>query len=310
MAQELRITRAMKINSSVLFPVFSGFSKKCCSKKLSKNGTYVRKSDRKSVLRWRCLSCGKSYSSAKYGNCYRQNKRHINGAFWRVYCRTMSLRATSLEIGIHRITAARKKAFLARIAEKEIAKDLEKTKRNPVGEVWMDDLISFEHTRCKPLSVSVAVSKDRRILGFEISTYRPESRRMAIISQKKYGYRQDTRTQGFNSLLENIKPIMLPNVIIHTDKNSAYPKAIQAHFPNCRHKKFKSKPASDVGQGEIKEKGYDPLFRINQIFGMIRANVNRLIRKTWCTTKKEACLREHLLMYQLFHNRILIHIKT
>ena len=53
-------------------------------------------------------------------------------------------------------------------------------------------------------------------------------------------------------------------------------------------------PAS--GQGELKKAGKDPLFCINHTFAMLRANINRLIRKTWCTTKDPAMLM-HCLLY-------------
>ena len=47
-------------------------------------------------------------------------------------------------------------------------------------------------------------------------------------------------------------------------------------------------------QGELKKRGKDPLFYINHTLAMLRANVNRLIRKTWCTTKDPAQLIYHL----------------
>lgn len=39
---------------------------------------------------------------------------------------------------------------------------------------------------------------------------------------------------------------------------------------------------------------------------MLRANVNRLFRKTWCTTKRADRLYAHLILYAHFHNTMLI----
>jgi hypothetical protein len=39
---------------------------------------------------------------------------------------------------------------------------------------------------------------------------------------------------------------------------------------------------------------------------MLRANINRLFRRTWCTTKKKERLEQHLAVYLDFHNRILL----
>ena len=39
---------------------------------------------------------------------------------------------------------------------------------------------------------------------------------------------------------------------------------------------------------------------------MLRANVNRLIRRTWCTSKRIDRLVDHLTLYADFHNRVLL----
>jgi hypothetical protein len=38
---------------------------------------------------------------------------------------------------------------------------------------------------------------------------------------------------------------------------------------------------------------------------MTRANMNRLFRRTWCTTKLPARLADHLAIYAVFHNKML-----
>jgi hypothetical protein len=49
---------------------------------------------------------------------------------------------------------------------------------------------------------------------------------------------------------------------------------------------FKGGKSGVAGQDELKKVGRDPLFWVNHTLAMRRANINRLIRKTWCTTKK------------------------
>jgi hypothetical protein len=56
----------------------------------------------------------------------------------------------------------------------------------------------------------------------------------------------------------------------------------------------------------MKQNGHDPIFSINQTFAMFRANVNRLIRKTWCTSKRVDRLKTHLTLYAAYHNLELI----
>ena len=61
-----------------------------------------------------------------------------------------------------------------------------------------------------------------------------------------------------------------------------------------------------MGQGELKKIGFDPLFDLNHTAAMIRANINRLFRRTWCTTKRADRLEAHLELYVQYHNRELI----
>jgi hypothetical protein len=54
-----------------------------------------------------------------------------------------------------------------------------------------------------------------------------------------------------------------------------------AYKPNAVHIRKKSRRACVAGQGELKKGGHDPMFPLNHKAAMLRANVNRLIRKTW-----------------------------
>jgi len=74
-------------------------------------------------------------------------------------------------------------------------------------EVQFDDLETFEHSKCKPLSVTLAVEKSsRRILGFEVSQMAAKGR-LAIIARKKYGFQRDTRARGRARLFKTLQPL-------------------------------------------------------------------------------------------------------
>ena len=88
--------------------------------------------------------------------------------------------------------------------------------------------------------------------------------------------------------------------------NPYYVDDVREFFPKARHETSKGRRALEVGQGELKGGGYDPLFSINHTLAMIRANVNRLVRRTWCTTKQRDRLVGHLTLYALYHNLVLL----
>jgi hypothetical protein len=91
------------------------------------------------------------------------------------------------------------------------------------------------------------------------------------------------------------------NVVIKSDENPHYPPLIRGIFPRGEHLRYKGRRGCVVGQGELKRGGFDPLFSLNHTAAMFRANVNRLFRRTWCTTKKRESLAAHLALYAIHH---------
>jgi hypothetical protein len=81
---------------------------------------------------------------------------------------------------------------------------------------------------------------------------------------------------------------------------------VREFFPDADYKQYKGEKAMIAGLGELKKNGRDPLFAINHTCAMLRANINRLFRRTWCTTKKPKRLEDHLAIYIAFHNSVLL----
>ncbi|HLT21984.1 MAG TPA: hypothetical protein VKZ84_01005, partial [Bacteriovoracaceae bacterium] len=73
--------------------------------------------------------------------------------------------------------------------------------------------------------------------------------------------------------------------------------------PRAEHIRHKGGRGCIVGQGELKKLARDPLFTLNHTCAMLRANINRLVRKTWCTNKKIERLKMHLDIFIDFYNQ-------
>jgi hypothetical protein len=216
----------------------------------------------------------------------------------------VSERRTAKILAISRVTVVRKIKLLDEIVKRDNHKDFA---QGPfVSEFQFDDLETIEHSKLKPLSVIMEVEKTtRRILGFEVSQM-PAKGLLAKRSIKKYGYRKDMRAIGRNRLFENIQSKILPTAIIESDESPHYPESVKRWFPRARHLTSPGRRGCVVGQGELKAGGFDPLFSLNHTFAMLRANINRLFRRTWCTTKLPSRLATHIRIYLHFHNRQLI----
>jgi hypothetical protein len=162
---------------------------------------------------------------------------------------------------------------------------------------------TFEKSKCLPVSIPLVVEAGtRKILGFRVCSM-PAKGPLAEISRRKYGPRADDRAESVSSLFSELAHIIDPHAKIMSDQNPKYPAWIKRHFPNVQHKTVKGKRGCVVGQGELKKTGFDPLFDFNHTAAMLRANINRLVRRTWCTTKRLDRLIAHIWIYIQFHNQ-------
>jgi hypothetical protein len=155
------------------------------------------------------------------------------------------------------------------------------------------------------VSVALVVeTKTRKILGFRVNQM-PAKGRLAAFSRKKYGQRKDQRSKGWNALLRQVRPLVKDACEITSDENPHYPKWVKKHLPNATHIRVPGGRGAITGQGELRDKKFDPMFSLNHTCAMLRANINRLFRRTWCTSKKIEALRLHIALYVDFHNRTL-----
>jgi hypothetical protein len=221
-----------------------------------------------------------------------------------LYAGGFSQRRMAKVLRINRKTVVRKLIFLGIWSLEYLRRfTLERQKAKIIE---FDDVETAEHTKCKPLSITLAVEhKTRWILGFRVSTM-PAKGKLAAIAKKKYGPRHDGRKQARKDLFEELKHYTAPGVLIKSDKNPHYVPDVKEAFPESEHLRFKGRRGCVVGQGELKRGGYDPLFSLNHTAAMLRANINRLFRRTWCVTKKQKHLEYHLAIYALYHNLALL----
>ncbi|MFW7377513.1 MAG: hypothetical protein ACOH5I_01740 [Oligoflexus sp.] len=268
--------------------------------KLVKIGFYQRKSDGKKLQRFRCTSCRKSVTEKYWSIDYRLRKRYLNQRLFRMLCRGLSQRACAYLLGIHHDTVARRIPLFGRCA----ALSLEGyRKTRPKVHTWLiDEMESFEHTKCKPLTMPIAVEeKTRKILSLRVGRIAAKGH-LAKISRKKYGPRPCERAACLKAVMQELSACSLKSVCIKSDESQHYPQPIKSFFPQARHQSYKGRRACVVGQGELKRGGFDPLFSLNHTYAMIRDNLKRLSRRTWATTKRPDRLQDLLFLYAYFHN--------
>jgi hypothetical protein len=173
-----------------------------------------------------------------------------------------------------------------------------------VTHLQFDDLITIEHTKLKPLTVSIAVDVNTRsILGAQVGVIGAFGH-LAELSRRKYGKRINEHKKTLRRLFNEVAPTIAPKALIRSDEHKFYAEFVENYLPGRKYEQYTSIRSSVAGQGELKKTRRDPLFGINHTCAMLRANVNRLIRKTWCTTKTPQMLQRHLMIYVDFHNSV------
>ncbi len=261
-----------------------------------RDGHFFRADDAKAVQRYRCKACGKKFSAATFKPTYRQKKRRINSTIRFCFASNMCPRDMAELVGVNIKTVASRLRWQAALSRRKNREYLRAylDVQGPIKCVQFDDLITFEHTKCKPLSVPVAVINDQRIpLGFGVASI-PAFGHLAKISRKKYGKRDDESRVVREALFEELTALLPSDVCFKTDGHAHYRQLIKHYFPHAEHQVFQSDRGAIVGQGELKKTTFDNLFSINHTFATIRAKVNRLNRRTWCTTKKPERLADHM----------------
>lgn len=282
------------------------------SGRLVRNGFFFRSSDSRFISRFRCQVCSRSFSTARYSPCFLQKKRRLNEPLRRLLFSGVSQTRASWILKTNRKTIVRKLLFLATQSNLRHEKFLESLGEAPkkLTHLQFDEMESFERSKLLPLSIPLIVlPESRKILAVDVCSM-PAKGPLASLSRQKYGPRADERAETSIALLKSIQATLDPKgVQITTDQNPNYPGWIRAALGSSsgpvQHQTVQGRRGCVVGQGELKRGGRDPLFALNHTAAMLRANVNRLFRRTWCTTKRRDRLKAHLMIYIDFHNTVL-----
>ena len=257
-------------------------------------GSYTTKHDRQKVPRYRCKTCRKTFSSRRFSATAGQHKPAVNAPLAKLLSSSVTQRRCGQLLGIAKLTVARKFAFLARLARKAHA-DFLASGQIKSSYVQFDEMETFVATKLKPLSIALAVrARTGQIIGARVAAMNCHGR-MAGVSQHFYGLRKDTRERACTNLLKVVNAVAKKQITVATDGKVAYGPLIKKVVPQATHKVV-------VG-GRKKVRGApDPLFRLNHTCAKIRADLSRMARRTWATTKRLWALQYHLDLYIAFNN--------
>ena len=275
------------------------------SSRVRKKGFFTKRSTAAMrVQRYQCKDCGKSFSDQTGRLSYREKKPHENQRLFRLLASGVSQARAAAILDIHRITVARKMVKLARFARRDHARwSLQET---DVAQVQFDEMETFIHSKCKPVSIALAVNRGTRSVVHAEAVSMPAKGMLAKISRVRYGPRADHRPHAMRHMMEAIKRTYPDCLQFMSDKKSTYPRYVRDYFPEAKHETTKGQRGCVVGQGELKACTFDPLFTLNHTAAMIRDNLKTMARRTWCTAKRLDRLQDLLDLYVRFHELFVV----
>ena len=265
-----------------------------------KNGCYSLPTTNKKIQRYICGLCRKGFSDQTFSFDYRWRKRKINQTIFRMLAKGCSQRGCAQILGVTPQTVARRVVKFGQVSKDKL--DFERINGRKYQDIMVDEMESFEHTKLKPVTIPIAVDKKhRKILALDVGRIAAKGH-LAKISREKYGPRKCERSQVLSSFFKEIKIYFGNQGRIVSDESPHYVGPISNLLKGIR---YKGGRGAIVGQGELKKKAFDPLFQLNHTYAMIRDNIKRLSRRTWCTTKRIDRLKNMLYIYSNYHNQIL-----
>ena len=264
-----------------------------------KKGYYRTKWNRQMVPRYKCKTCGVLFSSHTFLKTYKQKKPHFNLPILKWYSSSATQRRMARVLGINRKTVVRKFLFMAKAARAEHERQIS-TGQIKTSFVQFDEVETFEHTRLKPVSVTVAVRvKTGEIIEAKVATMNCHGH-MAKLSQEKYGWRENNQDVAREAVFQKIMACSRDRLTIYSDAQNAYPAIAKKIVPHADFQTFKSIRAK-LKTGNRRNKD-DKLFAINLLAAKLRHDLSRMARKSWVTTKQIDRLQAHLDLYIAFNN--------
>lgn len=272
-------------------------------------GTFDRKVDQRVVQRFKCMVCGKGFSSQSFRVDYRLKKPWLPLGLFQGLVSKASLRQTARNLGSKLDTMLR---LLKRLGEHSIEVHQAFLERHRLSGGWnvgvfqLDELETFElDRRLCPLTVPVLIHKVTRfVVHADTATLpargnlRPRDRARKQAREAKHGKRINGSKPAVKRSFAALHAQLAPDASfdVQTDEKNSYPPILRAVFGRqIRHQWVNSKV----------ERGRENLlFPINNVLAQSRDNLGRLVRRSWGHSKLERNLGWHLAVWMLYRNYV------
>jgi transposase-like protein len=268
-------------------------------------GYFARGCDGRLVARFRCLTCGRSFSTQTFRVDYRLRKPRLQHQVLIHFVSKVTLRQSARTLGVTRKTVEHRLRLLGKHLElfhqaRMAGKPLE-------GIFQLDEAETFEtDRRLRPVTVPVLIERKWRFIVHAETGPLPARGKLSprllakkVELEKVEGKRRSGSRRAVTKCFEALREHRRPDrpIFLQTDRKATYPAILKEVFEKTPvlHERTTSKAKRDRR---------NPLFSINHTLAMLRDGLSRLVRRTWAHAKLRKRLATHLWIYIAWRNYI------
>lgn len=252
------------------------------------------------VRRFRCLSCGRHFSTQTFAISYYEKKRVSLRQIANRLCSGEGLRAIGRGLGVSSQVVSNR---ISRLARSRMAAHCSLTHRIRLSEALAaDGFETFTHSQDFPEHINLAVgSRSQFLYLFNHCTLKRKgrmtktqrSRRDAL--QRAAAYPATRLSDVFADLLEELCSHLKPSypLVLFTDEHPAYRRALRRCTRAAHHVQIASK---------LPRTRFNPLFPVNYYDRELRKDLAAQHRESVCFSREVNRSLERIVVYGYYHN--------
>jgi len=254
------------------------------------------------VPRFRCLSCGRTFSRQTFRFDCGDRKPECNIKLFELLTAGVGLRQAGriLQMDIHSVQGKlRKIGRLCRQLHDNLSPAL------PAERTYLlDEEETYEAASIRPLTMPVLIERDTWfVVATAVGSIRRAApagtarRRRQRLDELRHGRRADQSSYRVGETMKALRR-RLPRggLVLQTDQKASY--------ATIARRVFGDRVQHLTTSGKRVRTTHNPLFPINTTLAMTRDNCGRLRRRSWLVTKKASRLQAHLHIFTVYRNYV------
>jgi len=259
---------------------------------------FWRKTDNRWVRRFRCKSCGGSFSSQTFSTTYWKKRPELDNAILSCAANGMANSQIARTVGCHPSTVDRKLEQMGRHSLLYLL--YMRCLATPSQEIVYDGLETFEYSQFFPYHLNIAVDKSSDyILDFNESELRRKGAMTKKQKEKRIELEEKHGRPNGKAIEESTKEIFQTlittqeYVTVYSDKHKQYLKPLVKFGDRITHHRISSKEPRDC-----KSK----LFAVNRLDMMLRHGQKNHTRETIAFSKRRQAGMEKAAVFTVYMN--------